>query len=594
MLYITTYSGVLATPDGSYRDGGADLEQSLKNYDSFEAESYYREAGNLIGAGYCGGKAKGLAYAVTALKGSPLEERVKLPDLSIVLSTEIFDDYINDRGLSDLYDDEDWKRVKETIDDTPLTEPIVREIEKIIDRFDEIGAPPLAIRSSSLLEDSVALAFAGKYHTSFSPNCGCREDRIALLDKKIRRVFASLFNPSARAYREKHGRSHREESIAVIIQSLAGRFHGNLYYPELAGTLFSRVFRRPNPRIKKEDGLMRICFGLGTRTVDRCAARIFYLTNPSLRPEGNLPEQIASASQENFDYIDRENCAFLSGTLSLFTKMLQKEHKNFGAYVEHYGNNFLYSNLAAPEEPTRPIFSFPDLHIRERALFDTARTLMRHMEETSGIPMDIEFAYESQPEKEFRLLQMRPLAAFEEMSRVELPDVPEERIIFAGDRMVSNGALENVTHLVYVDPHMYKSDWNPSATARAVGEINKHLAGKKYILAGPGRWGSRNPGLGVPIVYAEICNCGCLVEISVPELNFSPELSFGTHFFLDMDSDGILYLPVFSNQGGNVFNTVWLDNTPYTTGDHPSVRVYEGDFSVYLDGETERGIVVLG
>ena len=575
------------------------MKQSLRDYDAFRGESYYREGGNLVGSGSCGGKAKGLAYAAAALADSPLAAEVSLPDLTVVLSTEVFEDYLSRRGLLALYDDEDWDRVQAVVESTPLTGGMRLELERILDRFEQLGSPPLAIRSSSLLEDSVALAFAGKYHTYFaanSPLSTSREERLAELDINVRRVFASLFNPSARAYREKHGKAHRDESIAVIIQSMSGEHHGNYFYPELAGTLFSRVFRRPNPRIRKEDGVMRLCFGLGTRTVDRCAARVFYLTNPSLRPEGNLPEQIAASSQENFDYIDREYGTFLTGSLATFSDFLRREHRNFGAYVQMYGDNFLYSTLADPEVPTRPIFSFPELHTRERDLFDLSRRLLRHMEDVSGIPVDIEFAFETKPGrggKEFRLLQMRPLTAYEEMSRVELPDVPVDRIVFQGDRMVSNGQLENVSHLVYVNPEIYKESWDPAATARAVGAINKKLEGKRYILAGPGRWGSQNPSLGVPIVYAEICNCGCLAEISEPKLHFSPELSFGTHFFLDMDSDGTLYLPVFSEQRGNRYNRAWLESAPYTTGDHPSVRVYEGNFSVYLDGEIEEGMVLL-
>ncbi|MDR3254708.1 MAG: PEP/pyruvate-binding domain-containing protein [Synergistaceae bacterium] len=567
------------------------MEQSLKNYDAFKGEDFFRASGNLIGAGSCGGKAKGLAYAHAALQGSGLETKICFPDLSVVLSTEIFSDYIDGMGLSDLYEDDDWSRVRQRVMRAPLLPACRAELESILDRFDAIGSPPLAVRSSSLLEDSVALAFAGKYETCFSPNCGKREDRIVALDECVRKVFSSLFNPSARAYREKHGKNHRDEAIAVIIQSLSGKSHGNCFYPELAGTLFSRVFRRPNPRIKKEDGLMRLCFGLGTRTVDRCAARIFYLTNPSLRPAGNQPEQVAEASQESFDYIDLDACSFMTGDLSMFSNFLQKEHKNFSAYVQMYADNILYSTLADPEEPARPLFSFPELHIREKGLFDLSKDLLRRLEDVSGIPVDVEFAYETSPEKSFKLLQMRPLTSYVEMNRVELPDTPDEKIIFQGDRMVSNGLMENVSHLVYVNAETYKDQWDPSGAARAIGEINRALDGKKYILAGPGRWGSRNPALGVPVLYAQICNCGCLVEISVPELNFSPELSFGTHFFLDMDSDGTLYLPVFSRQKRNKFNTAWLDSALFKTGEHPSVRVYEGNFSVYLDGEIESGII---
>jgi hypothetical protein len=568
------------------------VDQSLKNYDAYRGEYFFRERGNLVGAGQCGGKAKGIAYAHGALSGSPLENRVSFPDLTIVLSTEIFSDYIARGGLSDLYGEEDWERVQRRIDETPLPPSIVAELENILDRFDNIGAPPLAIRSSSLMEDSTTLAFAGKYQTCFSPNCGPKQHRLSVLEAGVRTVFASLFNPSARAYREKHGKNHRDEAIAVIIQSLSGQNHGSFYYPELAGTLFSRVFRRPNPRIKKEDGLMRLCFGMGTRSVDRCAARIFYLTNPSLLSAGNLPEQIEEASQENFDYIDRDSCEFATGSLAKFTRFLQKEHRNFGAYVQYYADNILYSTLGEPEGPSRPLFSFPELHLRERGLFGLSKELLRHMEEVSGIPVDIEFAYETSPERSFRLLQLRPLAAYEEMSRVELPEAPEEKIIFKGDRMVSNGMLEDIRYLVYVNAEAYKNHWDPSAAALAIGDLNKKLEGTGYILAGPGRWGSRNPALGVPVLYAQICNCGCLVEISVPELNFSPELSYGTHFFLDMDSDGTLYLPVFSRQKKNKINEGWLAGTPYKTGDHPAVRLYEGNFSVYLDGELESGIIM--
>lgn len=567
------------------------MDQSLSNYNAFKAEDYFRERNSLVGTGRCGGKAKGVAYASCAIYGSELEKTVTFPDISVVLSTEVFDDYITNGGLLELYEDDNWERVKKRVQETPFLDSIKHDLDRILDKFEEIDSPPLAIRSSSLLEDSVALAFAGKYDTCFSPNCGTREERFIKLESAVKKVFASLFNPSARAYREKHGKKHSDESMAVLVQSLSGKKHAGYFYPELAGTLFSRVFRRPNPRIRKEDGLMRLCFGLGTRTVDRCAARIFYLTNPSLRPAGNLPAQIAEASQENFDYIDREHGAFMTGALSMFSNFLRKEHRNFGAYVQHYADNFLYSTLADPDEPTRPLFSFPELHIRERELFDTSKKLLKHMEEVSGMPVDIEFTYETNP-KAFQLLQMRPLAAYEEMSRVELPSVPKERVVFKGNRMVSNGLLENITHLVYVSPELYKENWDPSTAARAIGEVNKKLHGTRYILAGPGRWGSRNPALGVPIWYAEICNCGCLVEISVPELNFSPELSFGTHFFLDMDSDGTLYLPVFSNQSGNVFNRGWLDSHSYKTGEHPSVRVYEGDFSVFLDGEDESGFIV--
>ena len=157
--------------------------------------------------------------------------------------------------------------------------------------------------------------------------------------------------------------------------------------------------------------------------------------------------------------------------------------------------------------------------------------------------------------------------------------------------MVSNGRLKYVPYMVYVEPLEYLSEWAPQKAAHAVGVLNDKLKGTNYILAGPGRWGSRNPAIGVPIQYGDIYNCGGLVELSAPQFNFNPELSYGSHFFLDMDSDNILYLPVFAGQSNNVYASDWLDGTEYEVGRHPAVRIYKGNFFVYLDGESEQGLI---
>ena len=157
--------------------------------------------------------------------------------------------------------------------------------------------------------------------------------------------------------------------------------------------------------------------------------------------------------------------------------------------------------------------------------------------------------------------------------------------------MVSNGRIKNVPYLVYVEPLKYLNEWNPQKAAGAVRTINDKLKGTNYILAGPGRWGSSNPISGVPIKYSDIYNCACLVELSAPQYKFNPELSYGSHFFLDMDADNILYLPVFAGQNNNVYASDWLDNAEYELGGHPAVRIYKGNFFVCLDGESEQGLV---
>jgi hypothetical protein len=563
--------------------------ENLSYFSRFDAESIYASRGWLIGKGPVGGKAKGLAFAFDALQGSPLQETVSLPPSTIVVGTEIFRDFIHGNAMEWVYSEPDIKRIELGFSRGTLRESFRADLRKALE---SLGDRPLAIRSSSLLEDSVRLSFAGKYDTCFSANVGTPESRARELEDGIRSVWASLFNPAPRAYRNKHGYRDEDEAMAVLVQPIMGHAHGHLYYPELAGAAFSKVYRRPTPRVRKEDGVMRLCFGLGTRTVDRAKARVFYLTNPNLRPEGNQPGEIASASQVDFDYIDRNFGSFMTGSLRQFLPYILKQHKSVHSFVEIYTDNLLYWAGSPLKRFSKPVFSFSALPTRHPYLFQVMRSLLTHLENCLGLPVDIEFTYDTES-RELSLIQMRPLAAYEEMAQVTIPEVAEDRLLLRGNRMVSNGILERTQHLVYVDPDIYGSDSTFFEVAREVGRANAQLAGTRYILVGPGRWGSTNPDLGVPVKYNEICHCGCMVEVGIRESNFTPELSYGTHFFLDLDVDGILYLPVFAGESGNTYNKEWFDKTPYDRGHHPAVRVYHGDFAVYMDGDSEIGQVML-
>ncbi len=563
--------------------------EGLTYFSRFDAESVYEDRGWLIGRGPVGGKAKGLAFAFFALQGTPLEDQVSLPPATIVASTEIFSEFIHDNAMEWVYSEPDISKIELAFAKGRMRESVTKDLYRALEI---LGERPLAIRSSSLLEDSVQLSFAGKYDTCFSANVGSPERKARELEDGIRSVWASLFNLAPRAYRSKHGYRDEDEAMAVVIQPIMGKAHGHLYYPELAGAAFSKVYRRPTPRVRKEDGLMRLCFGLGTRTVDRAKARVFYLTNPNLRPEGNQPGEIASASQVEFDYIDRNFGAFMTGSLRQFLPYILKQHKSVHSFVEIYTDNLLYWAGSPLKRFSKPVFSFSALPTRQPHLFQVMRSLLAHLENAMGLPVDIEFTYDTE-NRELSLIQMRPLAAYEEMAQVIIPEVPADRLLLRGNRMVSNGVLEHTNHLVYVDPDLYGTDATFYEVAREVGRANAKLAGTKYILVGPGRWGSTNPDLGVPVKYNEICHCGCMVEVGIRESNFTPELSYGTHFFLDLDVDGILYLPVFAGESGNTYNKEWFDNTPFEQGHHPAVRVYQGDFAVYMDGDSEIGEVSL-
>jgi hypothetical protein len=568
-------------------------------FEGFDPKPVFKRFDRLIGDGEVGGKARGLAFSHEVITGSSMEEHVDLPDINYAVTTEVFQDYIEENRIGKIL--EEARSIKcEDSEETALTlfkkmtvafhkgqnsDSFDRSLEKILTN---IGDVPLAIRSSSLLEDSKRLAFAGKYSTCFSANVGTMEERRERLSKCIKKVWASLYNPAARAYRIKHGFSDSDEAMGVVIQPVIGHSHGCYYYPEIAGTVFSKVYRRPSTRIRKEDGVMRLCFGMGTRSVDRLKARLFYLSHPALRPQGNLPLDIAQTSQVKFDFFDRQKGKFMSGSISDYLPFILKEHKLASAFIEVFSDNLLTWAGSEKAKTGKPIFSFSSFPQRHPFFFKLVRELAAHMEESMGMPADMEFAYDTSTRK-LCILQLRPLASYEEMAKVRVPAVPQEKIILKGNKMVSNGRLENATHIVYVDYNLYGKDSRYFEVAREIGRINEKLSGSRYILVGPGRWGSTNPLLGVPVKYNEISNCGCLVEVGISHSDFVPELSYGTHFFLDLDVDGILYLPVFDESPMDVFNRSWLDSTPYETGRHPAVRVYKGDFSVFLDGDKEIG-----
>lgn len=557
-------------------------------YKDFDGRPQYESRNWLIGNGSIGGKAKGLAFAFEHLQSSDLTEEVLLPSTTFVVTTEPFYDFLSDNDLDWIHNEPDLEKIILAFSQGHMRESFMKDLDRMLRTLHDT---PLAIRSSSLLEDSHLLSFAGKYFTTFAANVFDMAWRRRELSDGIKTVWASLYNQAARAYRAKHGFTDRDEAMAVLVQPLIGHDHEGLFYPELAGTIFSRVYRRPSPRINKEQGVIRFCFGLGTRTVDRSLARVVYLSLPNLRPEGNLAREIARYSQNSFDYVDLEFGAFVSSDLKSLLPFVMRQHKFATAFVELFGDNSLYWAGSSPMVPTTPFFTFSDLPKRCPHFLDTAKRISRHYENEMGIPIDMEFTYETL-EKKMTLVQLRPLSSYEEMASVKIPVVGKDKILLKGSRMVSNGVIEKTPYLVYVDPFKYGNRDNYFKIARALGRVNDSLKGTRYVLIGPGRWGSVNPDLGVPVDYSELCNCGCMVELGIVEKHFTPELSYGTHFFLDLDVDNILYLPVFAGDDPDIFNHEWFESRPYDKGAEEEIRIYKGDFSVFLNGDTEEGIVI--
>ena len=158
--------------------------------------------------------------------------------------------------------------------------------------------------------------------------------------------------------------------------------------------------------------------------------------------------------------------------------------------------------------------------------------------------------------------------------------------------MVTPGVLHNIPCLVYIDHLQYYSNPDFFKVARGIGEINEQMKGQKFIFVSPGRVGSSNPELGVPVKYNELTNCCCIVELGIPRLGFMPELSYGTHFFSDLAVDSVLYMPVFEGESNNLIDQEWFTENEWEEGPHPAIRIYRGNFSAYMDGESNQGVII--
>ncbi|ADH59979.1 pyruvate phosphate dikinase PEP/pyruvate-binding protein [Thermoanaerobacter mathranii subsp. mathranii str. A3] len=558
---------------------------SYKNYNPRLSK---KNEDRIFGKGHIGGKASGLCFAEEVVEkySDVFKQCVKIPE-SFFIATDYYQMFLDYNDLNDITEDTPYDEAEIRFRETKFPP----EYEKILYEILSKMHYPLAIRSSSLLEDNIKYSFAGKYYTTFIPNRGSDRERVKQLEKAIKEIYLSVYRPDAVAYRRKHAPGQKD-LMGVIVQQLIGSQKGVYFYPEVSGVGFSRNYRRWTDRIKIEDGVVRLVFGLGTKCTGRGYARIFSLTNLRLRPEGNNPKEIAKNSQEAFDVLN-----LITGEVETYNinevPQFLTYHDKIGDIAQTYSereNAILDINILnrSDEVFDKYIFTFENFPRRHKGFFSIISNLFKYLEKEMEMAVDIEFAYNLKKD-EFYLLQTRPLSSYESFRKVHIPkDIEKKCVLLKGDRMLTNGILKNIRYIVYVDHKVYSQYKDKHEIARIIGRLNKSI-GDKYILVGPGRWGSSNPYLGVPVIYNEISNAAMIVELGIKNGDFMPELSYGTHFFADLDIDNILYMPVFDGYKDNIFNEEWFKKGTYID---TAVKIFEGRFDAYLDGDKMIGYVI--
>ncbi len=522
--------------------------------------------------GRLGGKSSGLFLAERivrrAAESSDLLKNIRVPKTWYLPSDGILQ-FLALNNLDDVYN---WKYrdIGEIRQEYPHIQQVFKSsrfpaafVQGLSSALDDCGDRPLIVRSSSLLEDRAGTAFSGKYKSLFLANQGSRSERLAALLDAIAEVYASVFGPDPIEYRAERGLLEHHEEMAIMIQEVVGTKVGRYFLPAFSGVAFSNNELRWSPRIRREDGLVRLVPGLGTRAVDRLADDYPILVapgQPGLRVNVT-PEEVFRYSPRKIDVINLETNRFETIERHAFLKEVGAQFAGLAGLVSFYEHDMLRrpGGLDLTFQDDNVVFTFDGLLVGTPFVAQM-RAVLAVLREALGTPVDIEFASDG---RDLYLLQCRPQSHAPDAVPAPIPrDIPESRILFSAHRYVSNGAVPDITHVVYVDPDGYSSIADLATlrdVGRAVSSLNKLLPKRQFILMGPGRWGSRGDiKLGVSVTYSDINNTAVLIEIARKRGNYVPDLSFGTHFFQDLVESAIRYLPLYPDDRGVVFNRAIL------------------------------------
>ena len=557
-----------------------------------------------IGTGSLGGKARGLSFVSALLRRHPeLQTRFEAVDIfvpqTLVVTTEVFDAFVKENRLTEL--------AKEEVANEVVAERFMGATFPGLFRDQLAGflahfRYPLAVRSSSLLEDAQFRAYAGLYSTYMlsndHPDLDCR---LAQLINAIKMVYASTYYEGPKAFSKRVGQRTEEEKMAVIVQQLVGRKHQNTFYPAIAGVAQSHNYY-PFARMKPEDGIATIALGLGKAVMDGEKALRFAPRYPELLPQCATVTDTLKNSQRFFYALklDESVCRLsLDDAVTLVKREISDASNEEPVRA-------LTSTYVPGEESIRDSDSVSGYRVVTFAqvlrygLFPLAEVLTEVLgigREGMGCPVELEFCvdlnFDRNSRPRFAILQLRPMSAREEMVNVRITAEELAKAFCVSRHALGNRIERGITDLLFVKPDAFDPAQTP-AIARQIGQLNAVLtkAGCKYVLIGPGRWGSADRWLGIPVDWTDICGVAAIIETAHPKLHAEP--SQGSHFFHNLISLGINYLTVNENQGDRI-DWQWLTSLPPTTETPFVARVsLDHPLTLKVDGRKSQGVLIAG
>lgn len=555
-----------------------------------------------IGSGSMGGKGRGLAFIDAMIKRNYTLEDIENSKITIprtvVLCTDVFTEFMEKNnlypvGLSDLSDEEILARFLKA----SLPKKVLSDLFAFLDTVQS----PIAVRSSSLLEDSHYQPFAGIYSTYMVPYVeGSRTHRLMLLKEAIKAVYASVYYRDSKAYMTATKNVIDEEKMAVVLQEVCGTQHGDRYYPSFSGVARSLNYY-PIGDEKAEEGIANIAMGLGKYIVDGGQTLRFSPKHPNNVLQTSTIEMALKETQSYFNALDLKNTHFSPQTddgfnlLKLSVKDAEKDGTlRYIASTYDFHTQTLYPNIT---EPGRRVITFAN--ILEHKVFPLAEILEKLLEISQremGRPIEIEFAvnldYSKAHNHTFYLLQIRPIVDQKEMVDETIGDIPTDETILTSNSSLGHGIYNDIYDIVYVKPEHFDSS-NNVKIAEEIGALNRWMteANRPYVLVGPGRWGSSDHWLGIPVKWPQISNARIIVEAGQSDYRIDP--SQGTHFFQNLTSFGVAYLTINPYRNDGSYNLEFL-NSQAAEHETDFIRHIHFDRPIIgmIDGRSSKGVVL--
>ena len=574
------------------------------NSEKFDSDTDFMKIGN----GSLGGKARGLAFMSSQIRrDSSLQDMFPEVDISIpqtfVISTEGFKTFVDENELAKLLE------ANEELEDNQIVELFVSArfpdwLKKNLNAYLQNVRYPIAVRSSSLFEDAHYQPFAGLYNTYMLPNSDPNlEKRLERLILAIKLVYASTYLKAPRSYAKSTMHRTEDEEMAVILQQLTGMEFNNYFYPTISGVAQSYNFY-PISHLNAEEGISHIALGLGKIVMEGGLTLRFCPKYPQFLPQFSIVDDILENSQKYFYALkldeSPDNEKLLSDTHDDPTVV----KIDLSDATDHPAVRSLSSTFHVQDNRIRDSFSnkgFPVLTFANILKYNSF-PLARLLEEVTkigskwmGSSVEVEFAVnlpeDGNLKPQFSLLQIRPMGRYKQNLGVKIGKKEIKNAFCYSTLSLGNGEYKDIYDVIYVDPETF----DPGKTIEIAAQINKLNAlfnenGKKYVLIGPGRWGSSDRWLGIPVVWNDISNVGVMLETTIESIKADP--SQGSHFFQNITSLGISYITV-SNKGDDFIDYEFFrcKSCENTTSFLKHIK-FENPIKILVDGKTSQAVLM--